>query len=334
MQLGFGSLLCSSKRHNERYLPGHGHDRRECIPSITIRYTVPCLTDDRFQNYLGPVAAGYVALSMGWRWVFWLCSIFMGVLCVLMILFLEESKYIAPPLNGFEVGTGQDDHLTKVSSINKPPLNQSNSDNTDTIPNQSRRLADIDTTIPMKTYWERHTFWSVDSQASERISMWQQIYQPFQLLVTFPAVMFAALQYGFAIAMLAILAVTQSSLYAAPPYNFSTAGIGNMNIPPAIGALLGSLFGGPLVDYLIVQIAKRRGGIYEPETRLWLFLIPGLSMTVGCLMYGLTIAKVCDSIYFPLQTPINLYLRGCPGSSTQWAPASSASLLAVLAIWP
>ncbi|KAH6995224.1 major facilitator superfamily domain-containing protein [Ilyonectria destructans] len=242
-------------------------------------------------NYLGPVAAGYVAVSMGWRWVFWLCSIFMGVICVLMIFFLEESKYIAPPLTGFEVGTGQDDHLTKVSSINKLPLNQSNSDNTDTVPNQSRRLVDIDTTIPMKTYWERHTFWSVDSQAIERISMWQQIYQPFQILVAFPGVAFAALQYGFAIAMLAILAVTQSALYAAPPYNFSTAGVGNMNIPPAIGSLLGSLFGGPLVDYLIVQIAKRRGGIYEPETRLWLFLIPGLSMTIGCLMYGLTIAK-------------------------------------------
>lgn len=190
---------------------------------------------------------------------------------------------------------GQDDHLTKVSSINKQPLNQSNSDDADTVPIQSRRLVDIDTTIPMKTYWERHTLWSVDSQAVERLSMWKQIYQPFQLLVSFPGVAFAALQYGFAIAMLAILAVTQSALYAAPPYNFSTAGIGNMNLPPAIGSLLGSLFGGPLVDYLIVQIAKRRGGIYEPETRLWLFLVPGLSMTIGCLMYGLTIAKVCAS---------------------------------------
>jgi hypothetical protein len=106
--------------------------------------------------------------------------------------------------------------------------------------------------------------------------------------------MFTALQYGWSIAMLALLAVTQSSLYSLPPYNFTVAGVGNMNLPPFIGSILGALFGGPLVDYMIVVIAKRRGGIYEPETRLWLFLIPGLSMTLGGLMYGLTIAKVSN----------------------------------------
>ncbi|KAF7557780.1 hypothetical protein G7Z17_g443 [Cylindrodendrum hubeiense] len=243
-------------------------------------------------NYLGPVAAGNVAVAMGWRWAFWWCSIFMGVICVLMVFFLEESKYIAPPLTGHEVPMErQGSDLVKLNSITKPAMKQSPNDDSGTMIAQPRRLVDIDATIPMKTYRERHAFWSLDNQATERRSIWQQIYEPFQLLVAFPAVMFAALQYGFAIAMLAILAVTQSALYAAPPYNFTTAGVGNMNIPPAIGSILGALFGGPLIDYLIVQVAKRRGGIYEPETRLWLFLVPGLSMTIGCLMYGLTIAK-------------------------------------------
>ncbi|KAK7419043.1 hypothetical protein QQX98_003545 [Neonectria punicea] len=245
-------------------------------------------------NYLGPVAAGHVAIAMGWRWVFWLCSIFMATICLLMVFFLEESKYIAPPLTGLEVpNIHQHDDFNKADNgTNQPQLSTSASHKADTVTSQSRRVVDIDPTIPMKTYWERHAFWSLDNQAAtQHISVWKQVYQPFQILVTFPAVMFAALQYGFAIAMLAILAVTQSSIYAAPPYNFGTAGIGNMNLPPAIGALLGSAFGGPLVDYLIVQVAKRRGGIYEPETRLWLFLVPGLSMTVGCLMYGLTIAQ-------------------------------------------
>jgi 1,4-dihydroxy-2-naphthoate octaprenyltransferase len=48
------------------------------------------------------------------------------------------------------------------------------------------------------------------------------------MLYTFPAVAFCALQYGFLIAMLAILAVTQATLYPFPPYNFSPIGIGNM----------------------------------------------------------------------------------------------------------
>lgn len=113
-----------------------------------------------------------------------------------------------------------------------------------------------------------------------------------EILCTFPAVMFCALQYGFLIAMLAVMAVTQADLYPFPPYNFSPIGIGNLNIAPAVGAIIGSIFGGPLNDYFILQVAKRRGGIYEPETRLWLFLIPGFCMPLGLFLYGLTIAKV------------------------------------------
>lgn len=241
----------------------------------------------------------------------------MAVICLLMVFFLEETKYIAPPLTGLEV-PNMDQHgdFDKMgSNTNQPPLSTSASHKTDTVIIQSRRAIEIDLTIPMKTYWERHAFWTLGNQATtQHVSMWKQVYQPFEILIAFPAVMFAALQYGFAIAMLAVLAVTQSSLYAAPPYNFSTAGIGNMNLPPAIGALLGVLFGGPLIDYLIVQVAKRRGGIYEPETRLWLFLVPGLSMTIGCLMYGLTIAKVSNLVCCVLFLLIQMSLRECRGS--------------------
>jgi len=235
-----------------------------------------------------------VAVSQGWRWVFWWCTIFMGVITLVMIFCLEETKYTPPPLIGHAVPVSNDDgQLTTVSSTNKDQIDSTSIDASEIPLTQHRRLVDIDTTIPIKSYWKRHAFWSLEKQAStEHRSLWQHFYQPFQILFTFPAVMFAALQYGFAIAMLAILAVTQATLYPFPPYNFTPVGVGNMNLPPAIGAILGSLFGGPLVDYFILFVAKRRGGIYEPETRLWLFLVPGLAMVVGALMYGLTIAKV------------------------------------------
>ncbi|KAF4458110.1 hypothetical protein F53441_118 [Fusarium austroafricanum] len=247
-------------------------------------------------NYLGPVYGGQVAVKMGWRWACWSCAVFTGIIGVLMIFFLEESKYIPPALNGQEVQTTssspQEINLGKVSSIAKPSSPNDSQSNDDAMPQHYSDTVEIDHSIPMKSYWQRHAFLTLDKHAShQKRTIWRDIYEPFQLLFTFPAVMFTALQYGWAVAMLAMLAVTQSSLYTLPPYNFTTAGVGNMNLPPFIGAILGSIFGGPLVDYSIVQIAKRRGGIYEPETRLWLFLIPGLCMTVGCLMYGLTIAR-------------------------------------------
>ncbi|KAL9571897.1 hypothetical protein ACKAV7_003886 [Fusarium commune] len=247
-------------------------------------------------NYLGPVYGGQVAVKMSWRWACWSCTVFTGIIGVLMIFFLEESKYIPPALNGQEVPTTTSlrdgTHLGKVSSIAKPSSPNDSQSNDEVMPQHYSDTVEIDHSIPVKSYWQRHAFLTLDKHAShQRRTIWRDIYEPFQLLCTFPAVMFAALQYGWAVAMLSLLAITQSSLYALPPYNFTPAGLGNMNLPPFIGAILGAIFGGPLVDYFIVQVAKRRGGIYEPETRLWLFLIPGLSMTVGSLMYGLTISK-------------------------------------------
>ncbi|KAF4336859.1 HOL1 substrate-H+ antiporter [Fusarium beomiforme] len=248
-------------------------------------------------NYLGPVYGGQVAVKKGWRWACWSATIFIGIVIVLMFFFLEESKYIPQPLDGQEVlatASSSDQHdLGKTSSTNKSPSTNDLNNNDNLKQVQHRTDVGIDHSIPMKSYWKRHALFTLDKHPShQKRTIWKDIYEPFQILVTFPAAMFAAVQYGWAIAMLALLAVTQSTLYSLPPYNFTTAGVGNMNIPPFVGAILGALFGGPLVDYLIVVIAKRRhGGIYEPETRLWLFLFPGLCMTIGGLMYGLTIAK-------------------------------------------
>ena len=250
-------------------------------------------------NYLGPVAAGYVAVSQSWRWVFWYCTIFMAIVTVAMIFFLEESKYTPVALEGREVVLSTEtDTLAKITSMDKTAHSSISVDATVAANNERRRIVELDQSIPMNSYRKRHAFWTLDKQATtEQRSLWMHFYQPFQILVTFPAVAFTALQYGFLIAMLAVLAVTQATLYPFPPYNFTPAGVGNMNLPPAIGAILGSLFGGPLTDYFILQVAKRRGGIYEPETRLWLFLIPGFCMPIGLFMYGLTIAKVRISLH-------------------------------------
>lgn len=46
------------------------------------------------------MALGYVALSQGWRWVFWYCTIFMGIITLATIAGLEESKDKPPRIDG------------------------------------------------------------------------------------------------------------------------------------------------------------------------------------------------------------------------------------------
>jgi MFS family permease len=244
-------------------------------------------------NYLGPVAAGYVAVAQGWRWVFYYLAIFQGVTSLLLIVALEESKYDLPQIAGSVmpvVGASGEQNSDAATDSKKPvDLNLVSARTRDSNVRHSH--------IPMDSYWRRHRLVTLHSTSDEsRTSLLRHIVQPFVLLLQFPAVAFAALQYGWLVSMLAAVAVTQATIYPAPPYNFSAAAVGLMSLPPAIGAVVGSLFGGPLVDLLSVLVAKRRAGIHEPEVRLWLFLVPGFVMIAGVLMYGLTIAQVSDCV--------------------------------------
>jgi MFS family permease len=242
-------------------------------------------------NYLGPVAAGYVAVSQGWRWAFYYLTIFMGIMSLVMVVGLEESKFDAPTVSGRPVTSATNNSSSDNSNEKtaKEPVNLG------LVTLATRDSALQHSTIPKDNYWRRHRLITFDTHGSglnKKNNLLCHIFQPFVILVQFPAVAFAALQYGWLVSMLSVVAVTQATIYPAPPYNFSPASVGLMSLPPAIGAILGSLLGGPLVDLFAVQVAKRRGGIHEPETRIWLFMIPGCGMIVGVLMYGLTIAKV------------------------------------------
>lgn len=43
---------------------------------------------------LPPVLAGKISMSLGWRWVFWLLAVFLGIALVLALLFGWETAYV------------------------------------------------------------------------------------------------------------------------------------------------------------------------------------------------------------------------------------------------
>lgn len=49
-----------------------------------------------------------------------------------------------------------------------------------------------------------------------------------------------------------------------PPYNFTATAIGLMNVAPFVGTTMGTLICGPLSDWLVLKLAKKNHGIYEP----------------------------------------------------------------------
>ncbi|PNY29218.1 MFS-type transporter [Tolypocladium capitatum] len=214
--------------------------------------------------YLGPVASGYIVNSQGWRWIWWWCVILFSVNLVLVFFFFEESKYI-PGIKGQE-GT-ESNHTERAGEVRGE---------------RARTSIQIDHTINMKPYRERLAFVTKTDG-----SILQDFYQPVVLLFTFPAIAYTAMTYGSLLAWFAILLSVQATYLFNPPYNFTAAGVGLMNIAPFIGTIPAIFIGGYLNDKSILWLSRRNGGIYEPEMRLWLALPAAIITPAGILMFGL-----------------------------------------------
>jgi hypothetical protein len=202
------------------------------------------------------------------------------------LFFFEESKYVLP-IEGQRRGYRMEELLVTQTGDGK----DNSSSTLPSIPVSSSE----ESAIPRKSYRQRLALITRTSTP-----LLPRMYTPFNILFTFPAVAYTALQYGSLLAWLSIIITAISTYMSAPPYNFSSSGIGLLNIPPFIGAILGSLVGGPLSDRVILKLARRNGGIYEPEMRLWV-AIPGiLCCPIGILVFGLGLAKVGSFDFFGL----------------------------------
>ncbi|KAK4938849.1 hypothetical protein LTR10_020755 [Elasticomyces elasticus] len=250
-------------------------------------------------NYLSPVAGGYIGQNQGWRWTYWWCTILLSIMTVLLILFLEESKVDISRVHGQsldDVSDVQHSKEEKATPVNTnsalEPAPEALAHSTVAYTRDSRREDRLDPSIPTHSYRKRYAM-ITRAEGREPLSIFltRRITRPLLLVVQLPAVLFTSVQYGWTMTLLVVCATTQATILPYPPYSFSSIGVGNMSLPPAIGAILGSVFGGPVVDFMIVQVSRRRNGIYEPETRLWLYLVPGFTGAAGMWMYGLTIAK-------------------------------------------
>ena len=62
--------------------------------------------------------------------------------------------------------------------------------------------------------------------------------------------------------------LTQSQVFAAPPYNLSSQSIGFMNFAVLIGAFIGLATNGPLSDWIAARATKKNRGVREPVMRL------------------------------------------------------------------
>lgn len=94
----------------------------------------------------------------------------------------------------------------------------------------------------------------------------KELWLPWKLFA-FPIVEFAAFVVSWSCSSFLTLNLTQSEVFAAPPYNISSQNIGFMNFAILVGAMIGLATAGPFSDWVSKRLTLRNRGIREPEMR-------------------------------------------------------------------
>lgn len=247
-------------------------------------------------SYLGILVAGFVAKGQGWRWIWWWNVIIFGITIFIVGFAYEETKY-CPALDALDgnqqadlATSEKDDGETKTSTDKKQGFGEACADFASAPTVEDSRTAvpavRIDPNIPRKSYWERLAI-TTTTPGSSNDSFFRHMYQPLIILVTIPAVGYAALVYGVLVGLGDVMSATLSTFLIQPPYSFNSDQIGLMSVPRMIGVSIGALIVGPMSDWWVVYISRRRGGIFDPECRLWC-IIPFLPFVpAGALLFSI-----------------------------------------------
>ncbi|KAI9733656.1 MAG: hypothetical protein M1834_003258 [Cirrosporium novae-zelandiae] len=297
---------------------------------------------------LGLITGGKIADTVGWRWGEYIVAIIGAVVLLLFIFSFEETlfpRFLFSSEVPVIIGrTSQDsDESTRELHNGKTakggdiastaPLGNEN-DSSNAPQAQPDSYWTSSDKFPKRSYAELLKLWTYYPQ--NRTTFWQYFRRPF-LLATFPNIIIAGFIFAFGSTAGIVSFNTISEILTAPPYNWSTTKTGLSFLAAVIGNIIGWALGA-LSDHLVIHIARRNGGVKEPEMRLYVLSISVILVPLGYLLYGfgaqshlpwptITLGILCMTAHQVLAcTVATAYAMEC-------FPGVSASLVTLLAIY-
>ncbi|ORY19884.1 major facilitator superfamily domain-containing protein [Clohesyomyces aquaticus] len=223
-------------------------------------------------NTVGPLICGFVVQSLGWRWHKWIAVIFTSINFLTVLFFVPETRYD----RDFSHTASSIPSASASSSNLGTDVEKTGSASAKEVVTQSSSLQ-----VPKKTFVQELSLWSGTSDANLAV----MAVRPWPMIV-YPAVILSFLCYSISLVIVVAVNILSSFVLSAPPYNFRPQIIGLLNIPGLLGNLFGAWAGGNLVDMFCAWRTKKNNGIFEPETRLYMLIIPFLITPAGCLLFG------------------------------------------------
>lgn len=115
--------------------------------------------------------------------------------------------------------------------------------------------------------------------------------RPF-ILFAYPAVLWSSIVYACSIGWLIVISESLSIIYRDPTlYNFDALQTGLVYVSPFIGGILGTAVAGKISDIIVKAMARRNGGLYEPEFRLVMAIPVMITTCIGLMGFGWSAEK-------------------------------------------
>ncbi|KAI7282566.1 MFS general substrate transporter [Hortaea werneckii] len=240
-------------------------------------------------NTLGPLICGFVVTGLSWRWHKWIAFILCAVNWVTVVFFVPETRYERPQTpQGTPIGRSNNppspSHSANDEEVGAPVEKTLSSRSKEVDPGVLRSSSEP---IRKKTMLQELSLWS---GVPKDESLLKLFLRPFPLIV-YPAVLYSTLGYAVSLAWVLAFNVLSPFVLQAPPYSWQPSIQGLINIPGLIGNLIGAWLGGWLVDRYANWRSKKNAGVFQPETRLHLLVIPTLLVPAGCLAFGYGVAE-------------------------------------------
>lgn len=279
-------------------------------------------------TYLGPLIGGFIVEYTTFRWVGFTSAIIAVVLLVVQVCtqyetYFDRSKYVNAELSdivevkyegidnlidrkeGSQVVSKEVDESASVSS-----LIGNNGADEKRIPFMQR--------IALITPATNLQGWGIK----------QYIYTMFNTLRVFwfPPVVLSGILWGLQDAFLTFYLTTEDDQYYDPPFNYGDTGVALMNVPCLIGAVFGSFYAGILSDKAVLWIARRRGGVHEPEDYLYFLILVLICCPIGLMVFAVGTDKFWS-------WPIT-YIFGLGFIGIGWGASGDIAMSYLMAAYP
>ncbi|SPQ19724.1 8e0c413c-727a-4b3e-8ad0-179a15abbf63 [Thermothielavioides terrestris] len=143
---------------------------------------------------------------------------------------------------------------------------------------------------------------------------WHKVVVRPLILFSYPAVLWSAVVYACSVGWLIVISESVAVIYREQIYDFDALQTGLIYISPFVGGILGSAIAGRVSDTIVKAMARRNGGLYEPEFRLVMAIPIAITTVIGLMGFGWS-AQVHDHWMVPTAF-FGIVSFGCTMGST------------------